>query len=139
MRGFFNRGVGHCYPEIFHDIGGGSGLDAFGCLWWFVGVGGSMVSEELPMISSIAIALITGSTSPSIEGAVSRLLDLGIQSEVTQVPFFPLKIPSQPVAPQGSKPPRCLKEGRPRAAALHLARVVREACFFFWVMRKYQG
>eukprot|EP00434_Breviolum_minutum_P018285 symbB.v1.2.016132.t1/scaffold1221.1/size130907/8 len=50
-------------------------------------------SEELPMISSISIALITGSTSPSIEGAVSR----------------------------------CLKEGRPRAAALHLARVVREA------------
>lgn len=104
-------------------------------------VGGSLVSEELPMISSISIALITGSTSPSIEGAVSRLLDLGIQSEVAQVPpFFPLKIPSQPVAPQGSKPPRCLKEGRPRAAALHLARVVREACFFFfWVMRKYQG
>ena len=96
-------------------------------------VGGSLVSEELPMISSISIALITGSISPSIEGAVSRLLDLGIQSEVTQVPpFFPLKIPQRnPVAPQGSKPPRCLKEGRPRAAALHLARVVREACFFF--------
>ena len=56
-------------------------------LGWLVA--GSLVSEEVPMISSISITLITGSTSPSIEGAVSRLLDLRSKVRLQRATIFP--------------------------------------------------